>query len=234
MNENLAVYEGKEKYIHGIFSEIAPMYEFINHMLSFNLDRFWRRRAIARFYRPAHQYILDTCCGTGELTEILRGKVSPQGTIIGVDFCESMLELARQRHAEMPHIQYAVGNIQQLDFPTGSFDAVYNCFALRNLSDIPGAVQEMRRVVKPGGQVVVIDLTLPKAPLWRWYLTHVVPFIGRLCHGDEGPYSYLSASIRQFCLPEELRDRLIREGLEDVEYVQYLGGVVTAVSGTVR
>jgi demethylmenaquinone methyltransferase/2-methoxy-6-polyprenyl-1,4-benzoquinol methylase len=98
MNNDAMLSQGKEKYIHNIFSEIAPAYEFINHMLSFNLDRHWRRKAIARFYRSSHQHILDVCCGTGELTEILRQKIGAEGSITGVDFCENMLDLACRRH----------------------------------------------------------------------------------------------------------------------------------------
>jgi demethylmenaquinone methyltransferase/2-methoxy-6-polyprenyl-1,4-benzoquinol methylase len=233
MSGNSVPHEGKEKYIHRIFSEIAPEYELINHLLSFNLDRFWRRRAIAKFYRSSHKDVLDVCCGTGELTEILHNKAGKDGNVRGVDFCENMLEIARKRHLGIENIQYETGNIQKLRFPDGSFDAVYNCFALRNLSDMPGAIREMRRVTKPGGQVVIIDLTMPDSLLVYWYLTHAVPFIGRLCYGNEGPYSYLSASIRYFCRPEELHDRLVREGYTNVEYIKYLGGVVTAVSGTV-
>jgi demethylmenaquinone methyltransferase / 2-methoxy-6-polyprenyl-1,4-benzoquinol methylase len=234
MNNETILSQGKEKYIHNIFSEIAPAYEFINHMLSLNLDRLWRRKAIARFYRSSHQHILDVCCGTGELTEILRQKVGAEGSITGVDFCENMLDLACKRHQGIKNVQYHIGNAQKLQFDTESFDAVYNCFALRNLLDIRGAIQEMKRVVKSGGQVIIIDLTLPHSPLFRWYLTYVVPFIGRLCHGDKGPYSYLSASIRLFCTPQQLRDQFEDAGLQEVEYEEYLGGVVTAVCGTVR
>jgi len=233
MNGNSVRQEGKEIYIHRIFSEIAQDYEAINHLLSFNLDRLWRRRAITKFYRSSHKNVLDVCCGTGELTEILHNKSGPDGNVMGVDFCENMLEIARRRHHGVNNIQYETGNIQKLRFPGGYFDAVYNCFALRNLSDMPGAIREMRRVTKPGGQVVTIDLTMPDSSLAYWYLTHAVPFIGRLCYGNEGPYRYLSASIRHFYRPEELRDLLVREGFSSVEYVKYLGGVVTALSATV-
>ena len=229
-----AVYEGKEKYIHTIFTDIAPVYEKVNHALSFNLDRFWRKRSVEKFYRPSHKEILDACCGTGELTEILLQKLDTAGTIIGIDFCEDMLQLACQRHQDVGYVQYETGNIQALRFGDGSFDAVYNCFALRNLKDIPGALREMKRVIKPGGQLIIIDLTLPDWPIWRWYLTTVVPFIGQLYHGDHGPYSYLAASIKNFCRPAQLRDRIVQAGFHQVEYIRFLGGVVTAVSGTVK
>lgn len=234
MGKNYCDGQEKEAYIRGLFSEIAPVYEFINHLLSFNLDRFWRRRAVARFFRPSHRHILDACCGTGELTEILRKRLPPGGSVIGVDFCEDMLEIAKKRHRNVKNVDYQVGNIQQLPFPDKSFYAVYNCFALRNLSDVSGALAEMCRVLKPGGQLVIIDLTLPRSALWHWYLSHVVPFIGRLCHGDRKPYTYLSASIRQFYQPGELREQLLKEGLQQVEYIQFFGGVVTAVCGTAK
>ncbi len=233
MGKNYAGGREKEAYIRGLFSDIAPVYEFINHLLSFNLDRFWRRRAVARFWRPSHRRVLDACCGTGELTEILRQRLPAGGSVIGVDFCEDMLAIAKKRHRNVQNVAYQVGNIQQLSFPDNSFDAVYNCFALRNVSDVAGALAEMRRVLKPGGQLVIIDLTLPRSALWHWYLSHVVPFIGRLCHGDRKPYTYLSASIRQFYPPAELRERLRQAGLQQVEYLQFCGGVVTAVCGTV-
>lgn len=229
-NRNFA---NKEAYIRKLFSEIAPTYELINHILSFNLDRWWRRKAVARFFRPAHCRILDACCGTGELTEILRQKLPPHGSVVGIDFCEDMLHIARQRHQHTGNVHYQRADIKHLSFRDGSFDAVYICFALRNIDDIPAALREMRRVIKPGGQLVVIDLTLPDSPLPLWYLRHVVPLIGRLCHGSRGPYSYLSSSIRHFDRPEELLARLINEGFEQVEYMRLLGGVVTAVCGTV-
>lgn len=233
MHEKNIHYNGKELYIRDTFREIAPIYEFMNHLLSFNLDRLWRRKSIARFFRPAHLQILDACCGTGELTELLRQRLSPGGSIIGIDFCEKMLEIAEKRHRSIKNIRYELANIQHLCFPDGYFDAVYNCYSLRNLSDIPGAIREMSRVIKPGGQLIIVDLTLPHSPLLLWYLLHVVPLAGRLFHGKRGPYSYLSASIRQFCRPEELRECLINEGLDQVEYIKFFGGVVTAVCGTV-
>lgn len=233
MNKDFTNPSSKEAYIQAVFAEIAPTYNFINHMLSFNLDRLWRRKSIARFFRPTHRKILDACCGTGELTELLQQKLSPGGSIIGVDFCESMLNIARRRHRDSKNIQYEAANIQQLRFADASFDAVYNCFALRNLSDAPGAIHEMCRVIKPGGQLIIIDLTLPDSPILQWYLVHMVPLIGRLCHGNKGPYSYLSTSIRHFYRPVELRECLVNAGLADVDYIQFLGGSVTAVCGTI-
>jgi demethylmenaquinone methyltransferase/2-methoxy-6-polyprenyl-1,4-benzoquinol methylase len=227
-------FQDKEKYIHNIFTEIAPKYEWINHILCFNLDRLWRRQAVSHFLRSSHLRILDACCGTGELTEILWQKQPSHGYIIGVDFCENMLTIARNRHRNRNNIRYEVANIQHLRFPSGSFDAVYNCFALRNLGDTSGAIREMCRVIKPGGQLIIIDFTLPEAPIWNWYVKHVVPLIGWLCHGDGAPYTYLSASIRRFCQSAALRDRLTHEGLEKVEYISFLGGVVTAVCGTIK
>lgn len=233
MNREHANCQGKEKYIQDLFTKIAPMYELINHVISFNLDRLWRRKSIARFFRPSHRRILDACCGTGELTELLRQKILPGGCITGVDFCDSMLEIARQRHRAVKNVRYEAGNIQQLAFSDASFDAVYNCFSLRNLRDISGAIKEMCRVIKPGGQLIIIDLTRPHSRILLWYLLYVIPFMGHLCHGNKGPYSYLSASIKNFYRPEELRDRLLKEGLQQVEYIHFFGGAVTAVCGTV-
>ena len=232
MSEKCAAYEGKEKYIHEIFTDIAPVYERVNHMLSFNLDRYWRRRAIDRFFRSTHRHVLDACCGTGESTELLRRRIEDGSLIVGIDFCEDMLARAVARHKDDRRIRYETANIQQLRFEDRSFDAVYNCFALRNLTDIPGAIQEMRRVLKPGGQMVIIDLTRPEALIWRWYLQYGVPFIGRMCHGDHGPYTYLASSIRHFCRPAELGERMTAAGLRQVEYIEFLGGVVTAACGT--
>lgn len=234
MIKNYSDGQEKEAYIRGLFAEIAPVYEFINHLLSFNLDRFWRRKAVARFFRPSHRRILDACCGTGELTEILRQKLPSDGSVIGVDFCEQMLEIAKKRHQNIPNVHYLTGNIQQLPFPAKSFDAVYNCFALRNLSDLSAALAEMRRVLKPGGQLIIIDLTPPQSPLWHWYLSYVVPFIGRMCHGNKKPYTYLSASIRHFYPPSQLRERLLQDGWQQVEDIRFFGGVVTAVCGTAK
>lgn len=233
MGKNHSENQDKETYVRNLFAEIAPTYEFINHLLSFNLDRFWRRRAVARFFRKSHRRILDACCGTGELTEILRRKLPAGGSVTGIDFCEDMLKIAAERHRDAANVDYHVGNILCLPFTDESFDAVYNCFALRNVNDISGALTEMCRVIKPGGQLVIIDLTLPRSTLGHWYLTHVVPLIGRLCHGSKNPYMYLSASIRQFYQPAELREQLKKHGLRDVEYIQFLGGIVTAVCGTV-
>jgi demethylmenaquinone methyltransferase/2-methoxy-6-polyprenyl-1,4-benzoquinol methylase len=234
MDRKYVNYQQKEQYIRDLFTKIAPTYEFMNHLLSFNLDRLWRRKAISRFFRPSHLHILDACCGTGELTELLRQKLSPGGSVIGVDFCDEMLEIARNRHRDVKNVRYELANIQHLEFPDAHFDAVYNCFSLRNLGDIPAAMREMCRVIKPGGQLLIIDITLPHSPVLLWYLMYMIPFIGRLFHGNKEPYSYLSASIRHFFRPEELQGCFINEGLEQVEHMQFLGGVVTAVCGTVR
>lgn len=233
MGKKALLSQGKEKYVHGVFSEIAPFYESMNHLLSFNLDRVWRRRALDRFFRVTHRQILDLCCGTGELTEQLRQRVGPDGSIVGVDFCEQMLEVAMHRHSGVANIAYRTGNARDLAFQSRSFDAVYLGFALRNLDDTYAVFKEIQRVTKPGGQIVALEFTLPHLVLFRWYLTHIVPTIGRVFQGKTSPYNYLADSIRCFYTPQQLRDRFVAEGLVEVEYEEYFGGLVTAISSTV-
>ncbi len=228
----------KEEYVRGIFNNIAPRYDLLNTVLSFNRDRGWRRFAVARAGLVPGDKVLDVCCGTGMLALELARAVNPGGQVIGLDFAPAMLQIARRRLAASPPghlVQLVEGNALELPFADNTFDCATVAFGLRNLPDIKRGLAEMRRVVRPGGRVVSLELAKPSRPIFKqlyyFYFDHLVPFIGRLGIGIDGPYSYLPRSLKGYPHQEEVLQYFRDLDLEGAPYYELTGGIVAVHVG---
>jgi len=231
-------YKEKEAYVHELFSKIAHRYDLLNTVLSFNRDKYWRRFAVARCGLRPGGCGVDVCCGTGMFALEQARVVGTTGRVVGVDFCEEMLARGRKNVARTPYkdvIEFVWGNAMDLPFPDDTFDCATIGFALRNVSDIAQTIREMMRVVRPGGRVVSLELAKPSRPLFKQayylYFNHLVPLLGRLGVGLEGPYRYLPHSLKSFPHQAEIRDLFAAVGLQDAHYFELTGGIVAVHVG---
>jgi demethylmenaquinone methyltransferase / 2-methoxy-6-polyprenyl-1,4-benzoquinol methylase len=193
----------------------------------------WRERAADLARVGPGDHVLDVATGTGDLAVELTKRVGPEGEVVGSDFSEGMLELAREK---APDIRFEWGNALDLEYADDSFDAATVGFGARNFSDLPAGLSEMTRVVRPGGRVVVLELTTPTRPPLSWFFRmwfdSVVPQLGRLA-GDPDAYSYLPSSVRRFPDARGLAAAMVAVGLVDVRYVITAGGIIAIHAGTV-
>jgi len=232
--------EGKEKYVHDMFRRIARRYDLLNRLLSLRQDVRWRRLTAEAARLKPGQTALDVATGTGDLAFELARRVGAEGKVVGIDFVEEMLHIARAKAARLPEGAQCVfehADALALPFDDATFHAATIAFALRNVTDVTKCLQEMRRVVIPGGRVVVLELSKPVWPVFRqlyWvYFNRLVPLIGRALQGVDGPYRYLPESVARFPDQEELV-RIMREaGLHDVGYRNLTGGIAAIHYGTV-
>jgi len=222
-----------EQQVKAMFDRIAGVYDRMNSVMTAGMHHRWRERAadLARV-RPGDR-VLDVATGTGDLAVELDRRVAPGGEVVGVDFAESMLELARRK---APGIRFEAGNALDLRYADGEFAAVTVGFGARNFSDLAGGLSEMTRVTRPGGRVVVLEITTPQRPplsvFFRLWFDRVVPAMGRLA-GDPEAYEYLPSSVRRFPGPHDLAGQLAAAGLKDVTYLLTAGGIIAIHAGTV-
>lgn len=233
-------YKNKEEYVHDIFSSIAHRYDILNTTLSFNRDKYWRRFAVQRTGLKGGGKGLDVCCGTGMLSFEQAKAVGPQGKVVGLDFCENMLEYAKKNLEKTPFegiVEFVQGNAVDLPFADNTFDCATIGFALRNVPDIKKTIREMARVVKSGGKVISLELSKPSAPGFKQayylYFNHLVPIMGKMGIGKDGPYSYLPNSLKDFPHQSEICKMFSQEGLVDARYFELTGGIVTVQEGIV-
>jgi demethylmenaquinone methyltransferase / 2-methoxy-6-polyprenyl-1,4-benzoquinol methylase len=226
-----------EAQVKSMFDRIAGRYDLMNTVMSAGLHHRWRKRAadLARL-RPG-QHALDVCCGTGDLALELKRRVGEHGSVVGVDFSQPMLELAQAKSRRSGlDIDYRPGNALDLAFDDASFDAATVGFGVRNLVDLAGGVGEMARVVRPGGRVVILEITTPARPPLSWFYSlwfdRLVPLFGRVA-GERDAYSYLPDSVRRFPPAPALAALMRDVGLAEVDYVTLAGGIVAVHAGTV-
>ncbi|EAX48363.1 ubiquinone/menaquinone biosynthesis methyltransferases [Thermosinus carboxydivorans Nor1] len=228
----------KEAFVHSVFSTIAHRYDLLNTALSFNQDKRWRRFAAAKTGLAPGGAALDVCCGTGMLALELAKLAGPAGRVVGLDFCENMLAQARENIGKTPYaatIELVQGNAMDLPFADNAFDCATIGFALRNVPDIERTVAEMRRVVRPGGTVVSLELAKPSAPVFKhlyyFYFEQVLPLLGKLGVGIDGPYRWLPESLRLFPHQREICALFARIGLKEACYYELTGGIVAVHVG---
>jgi len=217
--------------VRTMFASVAHRYDFLNHFLSLGRDIAWRRataRALEEtLVRPGSR-VADICCGTGDLSFCL-GRRS-QGMVMGADFCRPMLAIARdKRGAAAQGVQFLEADALHLPFGDGSVDAVTSAFGFRNLANYTRGIEEMRRVLKSGGRLAILEFSHVRWPvlgaLFRFYFHHVLPRLGAWISGVEGPYKYLPESVAQFPDQEALAQKLRVAGFHQVSYVNFSGGI---------
>jgi demethylmenaquinone methyltransferase / 2-methoxy-6-polyprenyl-1,4-benzoquinol methylase len=207
--------------VRTMFDRIAPVYDVMNHVMTAGLDRRWRRITIDETVR-ADDRVLDACCGTGDLAIGARGRGAD---VVGLDFSERMLERAARKE---PQIEWVQGDVLALPFEDASFDAVTVGFGVRNVEDLEAGVRELRRVLRPGGRLGILEITTPRgrlAPFYRVWFDRVVPALGKVLPGGAA-YTYLPASVRRFPGPDDLAALLERTAFVGVRYRLFAGGIV--------
>jgi demethylmenaquinone methyltransferase/2-methoxy-6-polyprenyl-1,4-benzoquinol methylase len=223
----------EETQVRAMFDRIAGVYDRLNTVMTAGLHHGWRRRAADLATVGPGDRVLDVATGTGDLALELAGRVGSSGEVVGVDFSERMLALAREK---APGVRFEVGNALALPYADGSFDAATVGFGARNFSDLSQGLGEMARVVRPGGRVVVLEITRPqRQPLknfYKYWFDGVVPVLGRLA-GDAEAYTYLPNSVKRFPGPEELAAMMSASGLQRVRYLLTAGGIIALHAGEV-
>jgi demethylmenaquinone methyltransferase / 2-methoxy-6-polyprenyl-1,4-benzoquinol methylase len=213
--------------VRRMFDRIAPVYDAMNRTMTAGLDRRWRRITAETVVRPGDS-VLDACCGTGDLA-IACARAG--GRVTGLDFSPAMLERAARK---APELEWVEGDLLALPFADESFDATTVGFGVRNVEDLERALVELRRVLRSGGRVAVLEITRPRgvlAPFYRLWFDGIVPRLGKLLPGGSA-YTYLPASVRRFPAPGELAALLAAAGFEEVRYRLFAGGIVALHTGT--
>ena len=239
--------ESVAKAVQEMFTSIAPRYDLLNHVLSFNVDRMWWRRTAHRFdailQRPEAR-VLDLCCGTGDMTFALwRRTRSAKARILGADFSHAMLQRAAaktngaanaKKAGQAPSLRWIEADALRLPFPDGHFDLVTSAFGFRNLADYDAGLREIARVLGTGGQCGILDFGEPRGlmgALYRIYFKKILPSIGTLISGVRGPYAYLPASVQRFPAPDEMLDRMRAAGFSEASWTPYTLGIAGLYCG---
>jgi demethylmenaquinone methyltransferase/2-methoxy-6-polyprenyl-1,4-benzoquinol methylase len=212
--------------VRRMFDRIAPVYDAMNRVMTAGLDRRWRSITLDETVRTGDR-VLDACCGTGDLAIGARGR---DCDAVGVDFSAAMLERARRKDARIEWVQ---ADVLHLPFDDASFDAATVGFGVRNVEDLDAALRELRRVLRAGGRLGILEITTPRgvlAPFYRVWFDRVVPLLGKVLPGGDA-YTYLPASVRRFPPPDELRARLESAGFVNVRYRLFAGGIVALHTG---
>lgn len=213
--------------VRGMFDRIAPVYDLMNRAMTLGLDQRWRRLAVRLAVRPGDR-VLDGCCGTGDLAIAAQ---QAGANVVGLDFSPAMLERARRK---APEVEWIRGDLLELPFEDGSFDAATVGFGVRNVSDLERGIAELGRVLRPGGRLAILEITTPRGalkPFYKLWFDVLIPLAGRILPGGKA-YTYLPASVRRFPGPEALAALIERHGFTGVEFRRLAGGIVALHTGT--
>ncbi|HVX38803.1 MAG TPA: bifunctional demethylmenaquinone methyltransferase/2-methoxy-6-polyprenyl-1,4-benzoquinol methylase UbiE [Gemmatimonadaceae bacterium] len=227
----------KRAYVQRIFSEIAPRYDLLNHLLSFNIDKRWRRRAIAtlNWQRAPQGSYVDLCAGTLDVSTQLARSAGFAGRVVSADFAEPMLR-AGVRKSPPESVAPVAADALQLPLPTSGMSGAIVAFGIRNVADLDRGLREVHRVLEPGARFVILEFTTPRSSLVRsfyhLYFHHVLPFIGGMISGHRTAYQYLPRSVANFPIEEELAGRMRAAGFADVSWRTLTFGIAAIHVGT--
>jgi demethylmenaquinone methyltransferase/2-methoxy-6-polyprenyl-1,4-benzoquinol methylase len=226
-------------HVRQMFTEIAPRYDLLNHLLSFNIDKRWWKRAartFAEILARADAHVLDLCCGTGHMAMALAKEAKRHGSepdIVGADFSHAMLTRATRNFTGLP-ARAVEADALSLPFAPSTFDLVTSAFGFRNLANYDKGLAEIFRVLRPGGEAGILDFGEPKGVIgagYRVYFRYVLPAVGTLISGVRGPYAYLPASVERFPEPEQMLARMRAAGFRDVSWTAYTCGIAGLYRG---
>lgn len=223
----------KQEQVRRMFDKIAPTYDKLNHTLSLGIDRRWRRKAVDALGKHQPQDILDIATGTGDFAMLMARRIQPRH-ITGADISEGMMDVGRKKVKEaglQDTISFQREDCLALTFPDGTFDAVTSAYGVRNFQDLDQGLREMQRVLRPGGHLLIVELTPPpRFPMKQlfWLYAHVVmPLIGRLISHDDSAYTYLPRTMEAFPQAEEMEGILHKAGFAEVEWHRFTFGIST-------
>ncbi|MFB1050491.1 demethylmenaquinone methyltransferase [Paraliobacillus sp. JSM ZJ581] len=227
----------KEERVHHVFEKIYQRYDCMNSIISFNRHKAWRKDVMKKMKVKRGSSALDVCCGTGDWTFALAEQSGRSGKIIGLDFSENMLSIAKDKHNNQiqPQLSFIQGNAMQLPFESNTFDFVTIGFGLRNVPDYQQVLNEMARVVKPGGKVVCLETSQPTLPIFRqlyyFYFKFIMPTFGKVMAKSYKEYAWLHESAKNFPGKNKLKKMFEDAGLTAVEVKSYTGGVAAMHMG---
>ena len=227
-------------HVREMFGRIAPRYDLLNHLLSLDIDKLWRRRVARGFsavLHDPHASVLDLCCGTGDLAFAFRKEAPSGAEIIGSDFVPEMLVRARAKAAAAKAaVEFMEADALNLPFATASFDLVSCAFGFRNLANYESGLKEILRVLKPGGTAAILEFAEPPGKvfgaLYRFYFRRILPLLGGMISGNASAYAYLPSSVSKFPSPEALQLQFERAGFAEIQFQRWTGGIVTLHTGT--
>lgn len=233
-----------KQHIGSLFDRIAPTYDGLNHGLSLNIDRLWRRKTVSLM--PPAEHVLDVAIGTADLT-IAMLRAGKAQRVTGIDLSREMMRIGEEKLTPKQGaaqtgtpgakpVNFVYANAQSMPFEDASFDGVTCAFGCRNFSDLDAGLREMYRVLRPGGQVTILEFSYPSNKLIRWgydlYFSHVLPFVGRLVSRDKTAYTYLNKSVKSFCWGEEFLRHLTLAGFQDARFETLTFGIATIYVAT--
>lgn len=221
----------KKENIRSLFDNIAPDYDKLNHILSLNIDKGWRKRAVCEIADVQQKLsVLDVACGTGDFTIEIAKKVTEGSKIVGIDLSEGMMKVGREKIADAgvdATLEY--GDCEALVYQDNSFDRISVGFGVRNFEHLDLGLKEMCRVLKPGGKLVILELSVPSNPIIRWcyklYFLNILPMIGGMVSGNRGAYEYLPASVLNFPAPDKFIPMMYEAGFSQVRHHSLTLGV---------
>jgi demethylmenaquinone methyltransferase/2-methoxy-6-polyprenyl-1,4-benzoquinol methylase len=222
----------RDTLVKDIFATIADRIDFLSSLFCFGMDEIWRRKLVSSSKLSSGEKVLDVCTGTGKLAFLLSKKVRPEGSVVGADFCEEMLVVARKNFSsKAPNISFVISDAKNLIFDDNSFDVVTVSFGIRNVPDTSQALREARRVLKPGGRFYCLELTSPQKtwfmPFYDYYCFHIMPFIAKMILKTGIPFNYLPRSIHAFPSADEFGHMIEECGFSDVTVHRMSLGVAT-------
>lgn len=238
----LKLLDKRESRIQGMFAEIAPVYDLLNHLLSLNIDRIWRKRVTRLVPCTKGGPILDLCTGTGDLAFAYDRALGGKVPIVAADFCEEMLVRARaksEKRGSQERIRFIEADAQRLPFPNDTFEIATAAFGLRNVADADKGIAEMVRVLRPGGRLAILEFSRPRhwflGRMYRLYFRFLLPLVGQMfSRSRQSAYRYLPESVFEFPDGEALADRLRQHELADVWFKPFTCGIASLYVGTKR
>ncbi len=239
MIERMETPATSNRQVQKMFSDIAPRYDLLNRLLSCGQDQYWRKRAVTRLSPQSGERFLDIATGTADVAlEIIRNVPKGAVQVVGMDFSEKMLELARQKIDSLDKansIQLECGSAESLPFEDNSFDGTTTAFGIRNFSDIGRSLREMHRVLKPSGRCVILEFSLPRNSilnaLYRFYFEWLLPKVGRLISKHPSAYTYLPETVAAFPVRKEFSSLMQQAGFMNVTYKELTLGIVILYTG---